>query len=147
MAVDMEKSDPFSAQADQSTTCSINYVETEGKTWHQNERTAQTDWENACSSAQNQKAVSAYFATSKQILPFGFAEHCSTLLPGHIVLPSCRSTCRPWATTRGGRKRGHLTTCLGHIIDGRVAESFANHVSKLETSPVIFCLKFHYIHH
>ena len=30
-----------------------------------------------CTAVQSQKAVSAYF-TSKQILYFGFAEHCST---------------------------------------------------------------------
>ena len=48
---------------------------------------------------------------------------------------------------RGGWKGGHMTTFSGHIIDGRVAESFTNNVSRRETSLVIFCLKLHYIHH
>ena len=39
---------------------------------------------------------------------------------------------------RGGWKRGPVTIFSGHIIHGRIAESFASNVSRRESSPVIF---------
>ena len=34
-----------------------------------------------------------------------------------------------WSGLRGGWWQGHMTTFSGHIIDRRVAESFANNVN------------------
>ena len=42
---------------------------------------------------------------------------------------------------RWGWTRGHVTTFSGHIIDGRFAKSFANNVSRQETSSVILIVQ------